>query len=257
MKKLDLKLISICSLFVLFTGCSSLQETRRIETKVSDEASEYLALGDRYRVSDQHELAIDKYEKAAKLYISKLNYLNYALVHLKIANIESEQENLARARHLVEKAAFCQDAFQIDIKHDLLGAYARMDIAAKNYTQGKIKLKKLIAINDQDTMKKTYYMAMLLKIFPKDSEARREEIESNFSELFLQYKKGTLINVEGLVYIGKGLLDSGSPKVINSLELIANDLEVKSLAHYLLDYRKRQSQLANKVFYNEILKDLL
>ena len=255
MKQL-IRIILLC----VVTSCSSLQEKRVIEKKVSREAIGYVTLADRFRVDERTEDALNNYKKAAKLFISKLHYKNYALIKLKIANLYSDSGLYNDSEVLIERADFCRKTFNIGIDNDVLAAKARLNIARKNLVLGKKQVLTLIKNNENSLEKRSYYLAMLFKVSEAEGMKNINKLTINFDEMFNSYKKGSLLNVETLIYVGKALLDKQKKydATLSALELVASDLEIRSLSHHLLIFREKKSPNGHdKAKYQQIINDML
>ncbi len=245
----------ISSLIILITcSCSSLQETKPLESTISSNAYSFLNAAEKMRTEGKYREAIEYYNRASSEFISKLLYKKFALSQLKKVMILIKLKRFEESLNAISFIKFCDLKFDLKLSDEIKGVELRY-LVAKGDTQNALeKLDMLLKNKDLSLERKSYFNSILLRLDP--SRVDRNQMKKNFRTLFESYQVGKLQNHEGLIYMGQGILDDSSDfeaSIFSKLKVVATDREIKRLSIYLLNYQKRFAAEAEQEYLQRLI----
>lgn len=250
--------ISLIFIFLL-TSCSSLKQEKVIKEGLSEDALAFYYSAEGYRLRGKYKEAINLYDRAGSLYISKLAYREYILTQLKKALVFISLNKLKPAGITLVKARFWQSSFSLNIESEIKAVEAKLFIAQKENDLAYTTLKELITLQEENLLLKTYYQALAVETGLEQEKTYLPQIKASFYELYDEYQKKGTQNPDALIYIGKTLVKQKSTfslDLLRKLEHIGRELEIPALAIFILEQYKMKAKDEEKAFFQYLIDDV-
>jgi tetratricopeptide (TPR) repeat protein len=249
------------SLLLLFSlaSCSSLKNEKVIREGLSEDALAFYYSAEGYRLRGKYKEAINLYDRAGSLYISKLAYREYILTQLKKALIFISLHKLKPAGITLVKARYWQDSFALNVESEIKAVEAKLFIAKKENDLAYTTLKELITLQEDNLLLKTYYQALAVETGLEQEKTYLPQIKASFDELYEDYQKSGTQNPDALIYIGKTLVKQKSTSttpLLRKLEHIGRELEIPALAIFILEQYKLKAKEDEKAFFQYLIDEV-
>lgn len=250
--------ISLLLLFVL-ASCSSLKQEKVVKEGLSEDALTFYFSAEDYRLRGKYKEAINLYDRAGSLYISKLAYREYILTQLKKALIFISLNKLKPAGITIVKARYWQESFAINVESEIKAVEAKLFIAQKENDLAYTTLIELINLQEDNLLLKTYYQALAVETGLEQEKTYLPQIKASFDELYEDYQKKGTQNPDALIFIGKILVkqkSTSSLDLLRKLEHIGRELEIPALAIFILEQYKMKAKEDEKDFFQYLIDEV-
>lgn len=251
-------LISLVLIFSL-TSCSSLKEQKVVNEGLSKDALSFYYSAEEYRLRGRYKEAINLYDRAGSLYIAKLSYREYILTQLKKALVFISIGKIQSADKILENSRFWEKAFELDLDSEIKAVEAKVYLAEGKNQQAWQALKKLIELNGDNLLLKTYYQSLSLETGIDTNKTYLPEISQNFKKLYEQYTDKGTENPDALIYTGKTLIKfevPETPDLVKKMELISRELEIPALSIFILEHYRKRATKKDKRYFQFLIDEI-
>ncbi|MCR9205524.1 MAG: hypothetical protein NXH75_13155 [Halobacteriovoraceae bacterium] len=254
-----MKLLISISLLLALVSCSSLREEKVINDGLGKDALSFYFSAEEYRLRGKFKEAINLYDRAGSIYISKLSYREYILTKLKKSLVFISLNKLKTADQILIRSRFWEKAFSLDLDSEIKAVEAKLHLARGENQEAFTTLKELIEINGDNLLLKTYYKSLSVETGIDTNRAYLPEITENFKKLYKQYiEKGTQ-NPDALIYIGKTLINQNvenTAQFVKQMETISQELEIPALSIFILKHYKKKANNKEKRYFQFLIDEI-
>lgn len=250
-------MISLVISTFLFS-CSSFKREKVINEDLSKDALTFYFSAEELRLRGRYKEAINLYDRAAALYISKLSYQDFCLTQLKKALVFTSIDKEKNAQEIVDRVSFWQKSFHLDIQKEIKGVLAKIYIKEGKNQDALNLINELLKVYNNDLLLKTYYMALSLEA-GEDHPNILIEISGAFDSLYKTYQDKGTTNPDALVYIGKTLLKTQkkfSQDLVLRLENLSRELEIPTLSVFLLEHYRDHAPPNEKLYFEYLIREI-
>jgi tetratricopeptide (TPR) repeat protein len=241
-------------------SCSSLKQERVIKNDLSKDALSFYFSAEEMRLRGRYREAINLYDRAGELYISKLAYQDYCLTKLKKALTFITLNKLTTAQSIVKRVTSWQKAFSLELEKEIKGVLAKLYLKQNEKMKAKGIIVELIDFYERELLLKTYYQALLLETGDSGSRELLSKVQNSFNDLYEEYQSKGTSNPDALVFIGKTLLAASNqftPSLVRKLETLSKELEIPTLSIFVLKHYKVHALEEEKESYEFLIKEIM
>lgn len=258
-KELSLKLLIKICLLIFLTSCSSLKEEKVVNDGLAKDALSFYFSAEEYRLRGKFKEAINLYDRAGSLYISKLSYREYILTKLKKSLVFISLNKLKTADQILLKSHFWEKAFSLNLDSEIKAVEAKLHLARGENQEAFTTLKELIEINGDNLLLKTYYKSLSIETGIDTNRTYLPEITENFQKLYKRYVDKGTENPDALIYIGKTLINQNIPntaQLVKQMENISQELEIPALSIFILKHYKKNAESKDKRYFQFLIDEI-